>query len=223
LSTDLFRSLSEPEHLEIPMNTSNVSVLDRAAPSSPSSKKSPAAPTLNGIDLAAFEAAGMALLSNPSMAPMAFRATTTWESGTRAVTEIDGHTIGGEAYRRRHFIASDEPLEVLGTDSAPNPQDLLLAALASCMTVGFVAGCTKRGIRIDSLAVDSSLEIDLRGAFGLDPTIKPGAECIRYTIRVKADAPVEVLEEVHREVMAVSPNRFHITQPIPLESRLVVG
>ncbi|AKF10698.1 OsmC family protein [Sandaracinus amylolyticus] len=184
----------------------------------------PAQPTtLNGIDLTALATAGAALASDPTLAPVTFRASTSWRGAFRTVTEIADYDIGGNTVSRRHRIVTDEPLEILGGDSAPNPQDLILAALGSCMMVGFVAGATQRGIRIESLRIDTACSFDLRGAFGLDPSLPPGATVFHYTIRVSAPgASADALREIHDEVKARSPNRFHLTTPIRMESSLVV-
>jgi uncharacterized OsmC-like protein len=178
--------------------------------------------TLNGLDTAALAAAVGAIAADPALAPAAFSARSTWAGRFRSSTAIERYELGGACIPRRHRIDSDEPSELLGENTAPNPQDLLLAALNGCMIVGFVAGATRRGIRLESLRVQSSLCLDLRGVFGLDPTIAPGAEHIHYRIEVRGDATPERFAEIHAEVMARSPNRWHLAQPVALESTLVV-
>lgn len=177
---------------------------------------------LNGIDLDQLAAAAAAIGSSAESAQVSFRARTSWQGLFRSRTDIDSYDLGGERIPRRHRIACDEPLELLGSNQAPNPQDLLLAALNACMMVGFVVNATNAGLRIDSLEIESECNLDLRGAFGLDPQIPPGAEKISYTVRVKGSGTREEWEAVHQAMMAVSPNRFHLTTPIPLESKLVV-
>lgn len=181
-----------------------------------------AATTLNGLEPAALATTVAAIAAEPSLAPVAFRARTSWKGRFCSQTDVESYDLSGKTIERRHTIRCDEPSELFGTNTAPNPQDLLLAALNACMMVGFVVAATARGIRIEALEIDSSADLDLRGAFGVDPDVPPGAECIRYTIRVKGDGTREQFEEIHREMSATSPNRFHITSPIRLEPRLVV-
>lgn len=177
---------------------------------------------VNGLDLQVIEAAGAALTADPALAQTTFRARTEWQGQLRSRTEIDSYDLAGKRIVRKHSIMSDEPIELLGSNEAPNPQDLLLAALNACMTVGFVATATQAGLHIDSLAIESECSLDLRGAFGLDPSVQPGAEKITYTIRVKGSGTQAQFEAVHREMMAKSPNRYHLAQPIPLEARVLV-
>lgn len=179
-------------------------------------------PSLNGLSLTEMTAAATALAEDPTLAPATFRAKTTWQGQLRTQTDIVDYELGGKRIQRRHRIATDEPSELLGNDTAANPQDLLLAALNACMAVGFVGNATRLGVRLEMLEISSELTLDLRGAYGLDPNIPPGAPCIQYTIKVRGDGTREQFEEIHRAVMAVSPNRFHIAQPIPLESKLIV-
>lgn len=179
--------------------------------------------TLNGLDPVQIAQAAEGLVNDPQQAQVRFRARTQWQGALRSRTEIDSYELGGKRIVRKHAIHSDEPFELLGTNQAPNPQDLLLAALNACMTVGFVAAATGAGIRIDSLEIESDCALDLRGAFGLDPNIKPGADVIHYTVRVRGSATAEQFEQVHQAMMANSPNRFHLVNPIAIESKLIVN
>ena len=69
-------------------------------------------------------------------------------------------------YERNFHIAADEPTEILGTNTAPNPRNYM-AALNACMTVGYVAIAAAAKSPISSLKIDTK-ELDLRGFLGLD-------------------------------------------------------
>ena len=75
----------------------------------------------------------------------------------------------------RHFsIDIDEPSELGGSNRFANPQEHLIAALNACMTVGYVAQCAVRGIKLESLTIETDGEIDLRGFLGIDPAVPRG-------------------------------------------------
>jgi uncharacterized OsmC-like protein len=178
----------------------------------------------NGLDTQAMAEAVGAVEAQPALAAVAFRAKTRWQGGVRATTDIESWDMGGQTYIRRHRIETDEPVELLGQNSAPNPQDLLLSALAACMTVGFVFQATGLGVQIEALEIATECAFDLRGAFGMDPSIPPGAPTIQYTVRVKGSGTREQFEEIHQAMRATSPNFYHLSRPIQLESKLeVVG
>ena len=54
-------------------------------------------------------------------------------------------TSAASAITRSHKIVADEPCELLGRDTAPNPQELLMAAFNACIMVGYVAGAVAQG------------------------------------------------------------------------------
>ncbi|HEX6245307.1 MAG TPA: OsmC family protein [Polyangiales bacterium] len=174
----------------------------------------------NGLDTEALTQAVAGIAADPSLAPVTFRAKTRWQGGFRSRTDVESYDMGGQRFARRHQIFTDEPVELLGDNSAPNPQDLILTALASCMTVGFVVGATNLGVRIDSLEISTECTLDLRGAFGLDPSIPPGAPRIPYTVRVKGSGTREQYEEILRNVTMISPNYYHLSRPIQLDATL---
>jgi uncharacterized OsmC-like protein len=178
--------------------------------------------TLNGLEPEALKAAVAAIAENPALAAVAFSARSTWQGRFRSRTQIESYELASSRVFRRHTIDSDEPEELFGTNTAPNPQDLLLASLNACMMVGFVVAATARGIELEALSVESSLALDLRGAFGIDPGISPGAQRIHYKIEVKGSATAEQFAEVHAEMIATSPNRFHLGTPIAFDAELIV-
>ena len=131
--------------------------------------------------------------------------------------------IGGERVTRSHKIVADEPTQLLGQDSAPNPQELLMAALNACITVGYVAGASVEGIKLDSLEIRTRGELDLRGFLGLSDTVPPGYEEIEYEVRIKGDGTREQFEAIHQNVLKTSPNYFNINRPIRVNATLVTA
>jgi uncharacterized OsmC-like protein len=158
----------------------------------------------------------------PAKSKTEWRVTTSWQGQTRSRAEITGFGIGGERVERRFSIDIDEPVELGGSNHFANPQEHLLAALNACMTVGYVAQCAIRGITLEKLEIETEGEIDLRGFLGIDPSVPPGYENLRYTVRIKGDATEEQFAEVHEAVMATSPNFYNVSRPVALKPTLVV-
>ena len=104
----------------------------------------------------------------------------------------------------------------------PLGRPVLIAALNACMTVGYVAQCTVRGITLENLEIETEGDIDLRGFLGIDPTVANGYEGLSYTVRIKGDATPEQFAEIHEAVMATSPNFYNIANPVALKANLVV-
>ena len=178
---------------------------------------------VNGLDLAALGEVVEAIEQDSSKGVVGFDVVTRWKGQTRSETTVDGFTIAGERVNRSHTIVADEPLELLGADSAPNPQELLMAALNACMTVGYVAGAAKRGIRLDRLEIETRGTLDLRGFLGLSDSVPPGYESIDYQVTIKGDGSPEDFEEIHQTVMKTSPNYFNMSRPIKMNGSLRVG
>jgi uncharacterized OsmC-like protein len=151
-----------------------------------------------------------------------WRVTSAWQGQARSRTQVEGFEIGGKRVVRRFSIDIDEPNELGGSNRFANPQEHLLAALNSCMTVGYVAQCAVRGITLERLEIETDGEIDLRGFLGLDPAVPPGYEQLRYVVRIKGNGTREQFAEIHKAVMATSPNFHNVSRPVDLEPTLVV-
>jgi uncharacterized OsmC-like protein len=180
-------------------------------------------PHVNGLDLAALGETVEAIEKDASRAKAGFEVTTRWAGQTRSESVVEGFTLGGERFERQHRILADEPCELLGTDSAPNPQELLMAAVNACMMVGYVAGASVKGIRLDSVEIRTRGTLDLRGFLGLSDQVPPGYEAIDYDVFIKGDGTAADFLEIHQTVMKTSPNYFNLSRPIRMNGTIHVG
>jgi uncharacterized OsmC-like protein len=152
-----------------------------------------------------------------------FNVTTRWTGQCRSESIVDGFTMAGERIARTHKIVADEPFELLGGDSAPNPQELLMAAFNACIMVGYVAGASVKGINLDSVEIRTRGQLGLRGFLGLSDDVAPGYESVDFEVRIKGDGSAADFEEIHQTVMKTSPNYFNMSRPIKMNGTLSVG
>ncbi|HEX8261925.1 MAG TPA: OsmC family protein [Allosphingosinicella sp.] len=177
-------------------------------------------PPVNGIDLAALDETVAAVADDARLGQVAFRVRTDWKGQTKSESTVDSYTLAGRVVPRSFTIVADEPHELLGTNAAPNPQELLMSAVNACMVVGYVAQASVRGIALDSCRIETEGELDLRGFLGLDETVPAGYRRISYTVFLEGDGTREQYEDMHQAVMATSPNYFNMAQPIQMVGRL---
>lgn len=177
---------------------------------------------VNGLDLDALAAVVGEIENDPAKGVVEFRVASQWKGQTRSEAKVESYTIGGQTVDRRFTVAVDEPLELLGGNTAPNPQELLMTALNACVMVGYVAGAAIRGITLEKLEIETTGALDLRGFLGLDDTVKPGYDSIRYVVTIKGDGTPEQFEEIHQAVIKTSPNYFNIARPVPIDAQMKV-
>jgi len=182
-----------------------------------------ATPTVvNGINVDDLHALIEGVRQNAGTAKTNWRVVTTWQGQTRSRAQVEDFGIGGEQVSRQFSIDIDEPLELGGSNRYANPQEHLIAALNACMTVGYVAQCAVRGIKLESLTIETNGEIDLRGFLGIDPAVPPGYEKLSYIVRIKGSGTKEQFAAIHEAVMATSPNFYNVSRPVALKPTLVI-
>ena len=178
---------------------------------------------VNDLDVDALTQMAGEIAADPSKAPARFGVTTRWTGQTRTESTVHSIELGGERIDRSFKIVADEPEQLLGANSAPNPQELLLSALNACMTVGYVAGAAMRGITLTRLEIETTGELDLRGFLDLSDAVAPGYPVIDYIVRIAGNGTPEQFEEIHAGVMATSPNYDNIARAIRMNGRLELG
>lgn len=164
---------------------------------------------LNGVDLEVVGGLINTVKQNPCEAATQWKATVTWEGAFRSSVKI------------RDFapIPSDEPEALGGTDTAPNPAELLLGALGNCLTVGYAANAAAAGITLKDLRIELEGDLDLHTFLGLDQG-HAGYNALRVSVHVDADADRETIEALHRKVIGSSPIGHTLQAAVPLQFEL---
>lgn len=117
------------------------------------------------------------------------------KSDPKAVRTVRCRTVAeGRKFRHLNYVRNlpahivDEPPQLLGDDTAPNPTEALLAALGTCVAVGLQANAVARGWTVNAIAVDLEGDINITSVWG---TGDLGPKPVGLTaVRIKVDLDV---------------------------------
>ena len=144
------------------------------------------------------------------------------------VRTIKCRTVTEARFRQLNFIRNlpahviDEPPQLLGDDTAPNPSEAVLAALGSCIAVGIHANAVAQGIALSSLELELEGDINITSVWGTgDISPKPvGFTAVRVRVRLDAPADRETLSRLVAHAVEWSPVTGTIRNPVPVDVRL---
>jgi len=157
------------------------------------------APTVdNGVNIEAIRGARQALTDAPEAAQFRWRASTEWVNGTHSrsvITDFSG--LGtNHAHRQSFSIEADHPEVFASEDNGAAPPEIVLAALASCLTAGIATVATQRGVQLRSVKATLEGGMDLQGVLGIDGDVRNGFDSIDVTYEIDADASRADIEAI---------------------------
>lgn len=152
-----------------------------------------------------------AITEDPARAQAEFTA----EGTLVGVTEVDIRTGA-------HTFKADEPAALGGSDVAANPVQYALASLGSCQAITYRFWAAQLGIEVDSLTVRVSGELDLRGFFGTDDSVRPGFTAVRVEVAVTGPETRERYAELAAAVDEHCPVLDLFKNPVPV-SRVIAA
>ena len=161
------------------------------------------------LNMETFAATKSHVAQNPEDGKGTFETVTEWQDGAKAVTRA-----------RSFIIDTDEPAPLGGTDEAIDPMELLLGALGSCLTIGWVTQANLRGVDYRRLKITVKAPFDLRGYLALDKDVRPGFGDLEYAVEVDSDADEAVLEEIKAAAEATSPLFDNILRPTGISGKI---
>ncbi len=151
--------------------------------------------------------------SNPGAAKVVFRAETQLEEDVRCSAQV------------RDFapIIVDEPPELGGADAAANPVELLLVALGACQEIMYSAYASVMGVQLNSVKVNLRGYLDLRGLFGMDPSVPPGYQKIIFETVVDSPADLETLKKLVDTVESHCPVLDSLVRSIEVSGQVSIN
>ncbi|MBS4192274.1 OsmC family protein [Bacillus sp. FJAT-49705] len=107
---------------------------------------------MNNINFRAVQQMMEAIQSDPALKMRKWHASIKWQDGVRNEVKI----------RDFEPFMMDEPQPLGGTDQAPNPVEMLIAAAGSCFAITFEVLASQKGITLEDVTVN--IEADLNAA-----------------------------------------------------------
>lgn len=181
--------------------------------------------TINGFDSQALADTVAAVEDDRSLGHVTFGIHGAWQGGltlrahTGALTQAG---VGDTSRVGKYVMESDEPMALLGTDTAVSPAEYLLQALAACYTVTLVANASAQGIELDSVRLSLEADFDLSGFLGVDDSVVPGVQEVRVDVEVDAPGTArDRLESLVKTVEIRSPIRDTLARSVSVKTGLV--
>ena len=175
-------------------------------------------------DLAAIEATVAAVSEQRELGKVNFSMLSESAGGLSARTITGPLTQAGVADESRHgkfTLHSDEPISLLGTDTAVSPAEYILKALAGCYMVTLASLAAGRNIPLNHVALTLGFDIDLSGFLGIDDSVRKGAQQITVDVQIDSpDTSREDLVDLVHALVATSPIRDTLANPVPVITRL---
>jgi len=176
----------------------------------------------NGVNIEDLMTAIEAVKQDSANGKLTFTVNSKWTGGFAGQHTTAGFVVGKEAGNRtqNHSITTDEPNEVLGSDSGISPAETLISSLAACLTVGYAANAAAMGIDLDELSFEITGNGSLEGFMNIGNK-RAGLDQLDIKTHIKSSAPAEKLQELHNYVNEHSPIWDTIRNPVKINSQVV--
>ena len=164
---------------------------------------------LNDVDIGKVVSLAKKISEEPHVADTTWCAEVNWDGGLRSSAKVREFTPS----------KSDEPEQLGGSNTGPNPVEQILGALGSCLAVGYAANATAAGITIKDMKIEVEGKLDLHTFLGLKDG-NAGFSDIKVRVKLDSDADPDALQALHDRVTGTSPVGHTLGRAIPLDIQM---
>lgn len=141
----------------------------------------------------------------------------------KAQVRLDGGTQCSAFVRNFPALLVDEPPNMGGNDAGMNPVELLLTSLGACQGILYSLYAHTMGIELDSVVVDLKGQLDVRGVFGVDPSVPAGYQTITFETRITSQEDAATIAEFVRIVEARCPTLDTLKRPVDVTGKVFLN
>lgn len=155
-------------------------------------------PANNGVNVEALLGAREAMTAMPAAAAFTWRAACEWMNGTHSrITMEKFFGVGDEQSHDQAFVLdTDHPALFASDDNGVTPIEMVLAALAGCLTAGVASVAQNRGIQLNSVTASLEGDMNMYGVLGIDADVRNGFSDITVRYEIDADATDDEIKAV---------------------------
>jgi uncharacterized OsmC-like protein len=140
------------------------------------------------------------------------RVHTVTEGQFRTLSTVGDHTP----------VVVDEPLNLLGQNTAPAPGEIVLSGLGGCLAVGITAVATWKQVTLSRLELFLEGDIGNSAAWGAGGALDKqaselGFQAIRVKVLIEGNASREELDAIVEQANVYSPVANSLRNPIPFQ------
>lgn len=176
-------------------------------------------PIVNGVDTGRVIELASKMATDEQFGKFRFRTENRWIHDSRSRSFIQGFFAGGRENTDRQeafTVDADQPVFLVGKNTAPNAVEYLLHSLTSCLSTTLVAHASVQGIELEDVVISAEGDMDARGFFAVSDDVNRGYEHIRVNIQVKSDADIGTL----KALCMYSPVYEVVSRSVPVELKL---
>lgn len=115
-----------------------------------------------------------------------------------------GSGVSSDAVSGPHTLRIDEPESLGGENTGPNPVELILSALGSCLVVLVNAFAPAHEVEVKDVQVEVEGDLDPDGFMGLSD-VRPGFSEIRYKLNIDSPSPAGNVAKLTEHVLTACP------------------
>ena len=119
-------------------------------------------------------------------------------------------------------FVTDQVKAIGGKEEGPGPGFLGRGALGACLAQGYAIIFAQRDLTFSSINIDVQGDSDMRGLLGMDDSIAPGYQRMRYMVSIESDEDEDAILAALAHGDRHSPWLYNMTTALDVDREVII-